>query len=276
MKRNVDTVIGCDYPSYFYKYRAIDRELIEKAKSKKDFDVLNKDYALDALFNNYAVFSSRINFNDLFDSKVNLLMPSPEEIKEFSNSVINHGGITQTGCEFFQKFSEKINTILDSYPIFSVSTNPASNLMWSHYADSHQGFCIEFKSEQLKAEKIEYRETIPQLRLLDTLPFFCPVPGKEEFAKDLRSKLLIKLREWKYEDEYRFLASKTMSQGRVPVHQKFVKNNYDSTWVESIIFGVRIDKEVKEFIKKKISFPVKFKKAEPDMTKGIINIIEDN
>ncbi|KNE87154.1 hypothetical protein PSTG_19467, partial [Puccinia striiformis f. sp. tritici PST-78] len=44
--------------------------------------------------------------------------------------------------------SSKIFDALNkSIGIFCLSEKPDSELMWSHYADSHQGFVIEFETE---------------------------------------------------------------------------------------------------------------------------------
>lgn len=127
------------YPKYFYKYRSIN-----------DKENLKKDYAIDALINNYFIFSSRRNFNDLFDSKVDLLKPSAVELKRLINSnkaakkdmgnYIKKGRVTLDGEEYLEKLEIAFNELIDSYGFLSLSSNPVSNLMWSHYADSHKGY----------------------------------------------------------------------------------------------------------------------------------------
>jgi hypothetical protein len=41
---------------------------------------LNEDYAIKALLNSEAIFSSRKNFNDLFNSKIDIVFPKPEQV----------------------------------------------------------------------------------------------------------------------------------------------------------------------------------------------------
>ena len=55
----------------FYKFRGIDKDKVKSGK-------LHEDYAIKALFESVAIFSSRKNFNDLFDSKIDLVFPTPE------------------------------------------------------------------------------------------------------------------------------------------------------------------------------------------------------
>lgn len=64
---------------------------------------------------------------------------------------IHTGIFTSKGLDIVKSVEESFNETIDSYAFMSVSKNPVSNLMWSHYADSHKGFCIEFTSEFMKA-----------------------------------------------------------------------------------------------------------------------------
>ena len=56
-------------PTHLYKYRAIDENNLEN------------DHSLNALFNSFAVLSSRSVFNDPFDSKIINPRPTPLELK---------------------------------------------------------------------------------------------------------------------------------------------------------------------------------------------------
>lgn len=248
-----------DYPKYFYKYRAI--ENTEK---------LENDYAIDALLNNQAIFSSRTNFNDLFDSKIELIKPTPRQFKELKsivektdklliNECISKGAFTTKGLKLIEDIEDSFNQGIDSYPFLSVSKNPKSNLMWSHYANSHKGFCIEFKSEHMKADKVSYQDSIPKLNTIDMFRLHFNVIDGEEFGKHIWKSLRTKLHEWAYEDEYRFQANNSM--GRIPLGKKFIKIPYAPEFVESVIFGCRMPDEIKKFIIRHMPHHVKFKQA---------------
>ena len=88
--------------------------------------------------------------------------------------------------------------------ILSVTESPNNLLMWAHYANSHQGFVIEFDSthpffDQRKSEedelrhlsKVIYSKKRPNLQLLQ-------ISSMNEF-------LLVKSNEWFYEEEWRML-----------------------------------------------------------------------
>lgn len=87
--------------------------------------------------------------------------------------------------------------------IFSLTQTSINKLMWSHYADSHKGFIIGFDVthpyfNQKKSDvdefgylrKVEYRNNRPSL------------PMVEHEGTDV---LLIKSREWEYEEEWRII-----------------------------------------------------------------------
>ncbi len=82
--------------------------------------------------------------------------------------------------------------------IFSLTPNCSNFLMWSHYANSHTGFCVGFNTnvliESLKSTFgwISYTKRIPKFRLFDS---------DKSFAKKL---LGTKGKIWKYENEFRF------------------------------------------------------------------------
>lgn len=248
-----------EYPRYFYKYRAI-----------LNYGELSKDYAVDALLNSQAIFSSRRNFNDLFDSKIELVKPTPREFKElkslvdkehkkFLSECVHKGSFTPRGLEVINGVEDSFNETIDSYAFMSVSKNPVSNLMWSHYSDSHKGFCIEFKSEFMKAEKVTYQKTIPKLNTIDLHRLYFKTYDGEALGHQIWLALRTKLDEWEYESEYRFQANNAM--GRIPAGKSFIKIAYDTNFVESIIFGCRMQDNVKHFIMQNMPKTIKFKQA---------------
>ena len=83
--------------------------------------------------------------------------------------------------------------------IYCLSPNPANSLMWSHYAQNHQGICLEFHVGNrlfLKAKPVNYEAKYPAIKTDELL-----TEGTVEKA------LLTKDVCWDYEDEFRLLAS---------------------------------------------------------------------
>lgn len=76
--------------------------------------------------------------------------------------------------------------------IFSLCEEANNNVMWSHYGNSHKGFCIGFNVAELfnilkdaSLGKVSYRGEFPSINDIHNLNF-------------------IKSKEWKYEKEFRF------------------------------------------------------------------------
>ena len=247
-----------DYPKYLYKYRSIE-----------NFENIEKNYSIDNLLENKAIFSSRKNFNDLFDSKIKLIKPTPKQVKnKFKNAVekvekrfirtlICDGKFSDKGRKYFEDMVLGFNEIIDRYAFFSLSSIATSNLMWAHYANSHKGFCIEFKSDPIRAKKVTYQERIPEFKLIK-IPFSknWPKEVEETIGNYIWNLLKTKLVEWEYESEYRFFFGE-----KIPEGEKFIINTYEYENVESIIFGVRMPANAKEFIMSKMPTGTKFKQA---------------
>jgi hypothetical protein len=249
------------YPKFFYKYRALDAGIS-----------IENSISVQGLLKNEACLSSRLNFNDIFDSRINLIRFYPSQLlnlkstlnesgKAFVRECIKGNNFTALGLKIGPQFEQVVNAVIDSYAFYSVSANSSSNLMWSHYANSHSGFCIEFRSEHLQASKVTYADAFPELKLID----FVSAQYDETFNGDATGQLIwnalrTKLSEWSYEEEYRFQAGDSMGR-RLEPGQKYRIVAYSPNFVESIIFGCRMDLHAKRYIVKNMPFPVKYKQA---------------
>jgi len=84
------------------------------------------------------------------------------------------------------------------YRVYCLSIHPDSTLMWSHYADSCKGLCLEFSVRNdlfCGALKVDYLHRYPLFNISAT----------DEDAN--LQPLLTKSTIWKYEDEFRLIAS---------------------------------------------------------------------
>lgn len=71
-------------------------------------------------------------------------------------------------------------------------------LMWSHYADGHKGFCLEFDTKYepfSKARKVEYAEEIPSINRVDAI--------LDDIESDFMKMITTKYCCWRYEKEWR-------------------------------------------------------------------------
>lgn len=165
--------------------------------------------SLGGLINNFVWYSEPKNFNDPFDS-----------------ALINN--------EYLQSIS------LNYTKAFCLAENPYNYLMWSHYADAHKGFCLEFTDytddelDILKergifpkdtphdklailrnARPVEYKtieeidiyvKDIPQTEA-EFEAYFTKLPAaeREAFLAKIDSTSYIKHKDWEYEKEYRII-----------------------------------------------------------------------
>lgn len=205
-------ILKGDVPQQLYKYRTID--------------------SIKQLLDNHKIyFSSCQEFNDPFESAINILSDytpqqyyesfifggmTPEVSKELTKQIVC--GIID-GEILLKQLTRKV---ISSVGYFCMTTKPDNILMWAHYADSHKGVCLKFDI----------------LEDLDTFLVPVPVDYNEQYINfnmlnsDLLSVLRRKSPEWKYEDEYRII--KTDHQGLWEIKPESL--------VE-IIFGCRTSEE---------------------------------
>lgn len=154
--------------------------------------------------------STPLNFNDPFECKPHFIWPKTQSKSE---NIIQHlikaaqnSGLKQKDAKLLVAKSmsqpgliEK--TIYDiaqncfsEMRICSFTTDKNNLLFWSHYADSHRGFCIEFDATKFPisyAYKVQYTDQYPEI--------IYPTPLD---ARALRPAL-IKSKHWEYENEFR-------------------------------------------------------------------------
>lgn len=146
--------------------------------------------------------------------------------------------ILQNPKEWFQtNYGYRSEDLSQMFGIVSLTPHPNNFLMWSHYADSHSGFCIGFDTQKLVKHNfgqfgaVKYSEQIPMISILDN--------DLGLMSKLIYTKSII----WKYEDEYRITG--------VLKPNRTVDFNPDA--ISRIYFGNRMEHRVKmeiiEFVK---------------------------
>lgn len=176
----------------------------ETDKSKETNNYLN------AIRTDSIWFSSPSTFNDPFDClyNIDLYEPIRNMVSEMPNTELNVPPEEDTkACREFQKalnefFNDYLRENTALYPHGFVSclfefSNLKSLKMWSHYANSHKGFCIRYTRHDIA--------NIPDSQ-------FFPVAYKKEHTlstkKDTQnafSRILVKSTEWSYEKEWRVI-----------------------------------------------------------------------
>jgi hypothetical protein len=110
------------------------------------------------------------------------------------------------------------------FGVLSLTPHPDNYLMWSHYSNSHTGFCVEFDTRKLVEsvaghfQKVKYTDDIPFFSILDTL--------EDELIEKL---IYTKSNLWFYEDEYRLSR----------IHKPNTAIQFDPEALTAIYFGCK-------------------------------------
>ena len=214
-------------PTHFYKYR-------------------NFDKYTERMFVNYEFYFPKASeFNDPFDCNVPVsfsggrredyrklladILPiyfeqsglslNDEQIKA---SVEDHLDEQLSNLpEFSRQLREGLaHEVRNNHGIFCVSERSDSILMFSHYADCHRGFCLEFRNWGIFnfAYKVKYLENLP-------------TPNYFEHTRDELTELVLltKVKDWAHEKEWRIL-----QRNITPKVHTFEEPNF----LTGVIFGL--------------------------------------
>jgi len=157
-------------------------------------------------------------------------------------------------------YQNLIKNDIDKLGMLCLSENKDDILMWSHYADRHEGVCLQFDKRVIDErflnripnilEKVEYRKSYPSLRKYNNS------------SEVERAKLTMFTKEsehWNYEKEWRIITH--------PKNEKERKIKYPEEMLTGIIFGCRITDEKKCQVKGWL----KERKIKPKLYQASIN-----
>lgn len=122
--------------------------------------------------------------------------------------------------------------------ILSLSESPTNELMWAHYANSHQGYVIGFDSENdfFKPRKGDPKTCgeLMSVQYSDTRPQVFVDPGKLDIPKEL---FFTKTSTWSYEREWRIIRMQSSADSIVSGNIHLFK--VPEAAVTSVIFGYK-------------------------------------
>lgn len=167
-------------------------------------------------------FSSPSIFNDPFDCKPSYTLdlwskPSGKE-KQLMKRIGDFEKLSPAKrIQNLQKYRARIENKVKSgdfiedinrqYGVLCLSRNPLSILMWSHYANNHEGFLIEFKIPIVGNE--DDAKDLQNLLVPFPITYSKNRPVLEVFEnvthESLKKHLLTKSIDWEYEEEERVI-----------------------------------------------------------------------
>lgn len=162
------------------------------------------DNAFASLEQAYIYHSKVMDFNDPFDCNARLL----DKISRKDSYAI--------------EAELPVVDFIKHIGIACFSKNNSSILMWSHYADKHQGICIEYNSFELNAGSKRYFtdsidsfhqnllkyssnvfDKIYEVKYFDELARHTAMLSRKGFSRTVNRLFLTKYVDWKYEQEVR-------------------------------------------------------------------------
>ena len=229
-----------DRPENFYKYKSIDEDHPER--SRRIFT------------DNELYFCASKEFNDPFDCKFQVQFSEDKrKNRKFSYKVLknqNHA-LNRKGRrvavsnevkvlsepDFADRVRDDMFHKLRKWGICCLSEVKDSVLMWSHYANAHRGFCLEFSNEQSNVQfgveltteiciplRVNYSKEYPIVDVID--------------GHDTNKTLLTKAKQWEYEKEWRITIPNSLGPHRFPPQ-----------CLTGVIFGCRMLEKHKEMIR---------------------------
>ena len=239
-------------PDFLYKYRSLADDNL-------------KQYTQDIFLNNRLYHCATKDFNDPFEAIFYFELSSYHiDIEEFIISwryfsnlndqdisdLIDSAEIHQQSSHYeslAQKLQEKIQ---QRTTVLSLCEAYDNILMWSHYADSHRGICIEF---DLNVAFEYWRQVLP-MQYVNEFPY---VIGTEIGVRELKAIYLSKSNQWAYEKEWRLI-----NQLKTPGLLAFPEES-----ISGVILGFNISQEDTNIVKEW----VKYRKRKPIIRKTFID-----
>lgn len=186
-------------------------------------------------------FAHPKQFNDPFDCWANIQYVNKIELYKLIESVPDyHKDLYIKGIPKYTKEMHKqnIDIVFNNTGICSFSKNCKSILMWSHYAQCHEGFCLQF---DILKDPIFFSYPLPVI-YVEKMPEYDMFSNViDMFDKTIKPKSKI----WEYEEEIRIIKK----------HSEIERNKsqlfeFNPDALQKVIFGCKAKKNtIRKYIK---------------------------
>jgi hypothetical protein len=250
------TVAINDKPEHLYKFRALDNG--------------STQYTFDIIRNRALWFSRPLAFNDPFDCvpvvssaatdaefKAYLDRLFKQQNPEMSRTsrrsaisdILKDPKRRHDGDVVKKMFKDTVEKAINSAGVLSLTSRYDHVLMWSHYASSHSGLCLRFRTRETSwiksAQKVIYSADRPIMNVI-----------RDEAKEMQRKAILTKADFWSYEEEWRIID---------PIRGAGA-HAYDPPDLDAIIFGKKTTQKHKDQVVALVSrFPHKIELLQSDI-----------
>lgn len=173
--------------------------------------------------------------------KHEIYAPTLEQLNDpFEKTIIHFLKKQSKESSQLGEVSKLLEIIEKNIGIYSLSLKdmavgfPNNELMWSHYANAHKGFCIEYDTAMLMDNYLipKVVHQTPVLYDLIDIPKIATLKGMDM----INSLLSIKSTAWSYENESRL------------IFDAFGRKEYNPAALKAVYFGMRMKQEERELI----------------------------
>jgi len=194
-------------------------------------------------------FSHHSEFNDPFDCKtvynieksMEFVKSRPDLFKEAGRQLklspaqrVSRRKQMEHGIRRSLENGEFHNGVIGEVGICCLTKKPDNILMWSHYAENHKGFVVEFtidhNSENMNMGNVEEKLYGWDVEYTESMPVI--TAGERDFNA-VKDVFLMKSPDWAYEAEYRVLA----------MHKGSGIHKFDQKLISRVIAGVNMLEE---------------------------------
>lgn len=229
-----------------YRFRALDREKIER--SARVFTDHELYFASPTQLNDPWESKPHIGLGDLDDPEyrtkyaeyaVQMMSSGGQQVDpaEVRNWLQNH--TQEKAEELVLQLRGLYHKDLEAYRICSFSDNALHPLLWSHYADSHRGFCLEFDASTDifgHAMKVAYQTEYPVIEFTES-----------DDDENLKRSVLTKAKFWAYEREYRLVSIEPGEPLTLPIVDHIFQ--FPPSLLTGVIFGCQMPQADMDLIK---------------------------